>query len=106
VIATSRFPQDTAQRYAAEHDFDEWKHRLHVYGLDFRDLASLERFVCHIKAEYGRLDVLVNNACQTIRRPPAYYAPQIAIERGEAPAATVGLLSNFRSFEAEQPRVR
>jgi NAD(P)-dependent dehydrogenase (short-subunit alcohol dehydrogenase family) len=106
VVATSRFPQDTANRYAAEHDFDEWKGRIHIYGLDFRDVQSLERFIVHIKSQYGRLDMLINNACQTIRRPPAYYAPQVAIERSEPVAATVPMLSNFRALEADGTRVR
>jgi hypothetical protein len=44
VMATSRFPQDAAARYAEEKDFSEWSSRLHLFGLDFRDLAALEEF--------------------------------------------------------------
>jgi 3-oxoacyl-ACP reductase-like protein len=40
VIATTRFPRDAARRYASEKDFNEWKHRLRIYGLDFRDISS------------------------------------------------------------------
>ncbi|CAM9166982.1 unnamed protein product, partial [Ectocarpus fasciculatus] len=74
VIATTRFPADAAQRYAAEEDSADWSSRLHVYGLDFRDIALLEKFCVFVMDNYDRLDVIINNACQTIRRPPAYYA--------------------------------
>eukprot|EP00128_Syssomonas_multiformis_P016444 Colp12_sorted_trinity150504_noHs@22212 len=73
VIATSRFPYDTAQRYAKEADYEKWKDRLHVHGLDFRDLATLEGFCAWVIEHYPRLDVIINNACQTVRRPPQYY---------------------------------
>jgi NAD(P)-dependent dehydrogenase (short-subunit alcohol dehydrogenase family) len=33
-------------------------------------LAHVESFVQHIKSKYNRLDMLINNAAQTIRRPP------------------------------------
>ncbi|RYY34942.1 SDR family NAD(P)-dependent oxidoreductase, partial [archaeon] len=74
VIATSRFPHDTAERYAAQPDFGVWKDRLHVYGIDFRDIQALEAFCAFMYREYTHLDILINNACQTVRRPPAYYA--------------------------------
>lgn len=43
LIVTSRFPKDTARRYAQEKDFNAWKHRLIIYGLDFRDINGLEK---------------------------------------------------------------
>jgi NAD(P)-dependent dehydrogenase (short-subunit alcohol dehydrogenase family) len=45
-------------------------HRVRVYGLDLRDLAAVERFCVLIKLQYGHLDFLINNAAQTVRRPP------------------------------------
>ena len=80
VIATSRFVRDMARRYAAEQDAKEWGHRLHLYGLDFRNLRMLERWCAQVIQHYPRLDVIINNACQTIRRPPAYYSHLIALE--------------------------
>lgn len=56
-----------------EHDFAEWKHRLRVYGLDFRDIPMVHHFCDHIKRTYPRLDMIINNAAQTVRRPPAFY---------------------------------
>jgi hypothetical protein len=52
-----------------------------VYGLDLRDLAGLEAFCALLLREYPRLDVLINNACQTVRRPAAYYAHMMPAER-------------------------
>lgn len=80
VLATSRFPADTASRFAAQSDEPSWSGRLHVYGLDLRDLASLEAFCAHLLRSGRRLDGIVNNACQTIRRPAAYYAHLLPLE--------------------------
>ena len=80
VIVTTRFPHDAAVRYAAEKDCDVWLRNLDIYGLDFRDLNRLEEFCSYLKLTYDRLDVIVNNACQTIRRPPQYYQHLIADE--------------------------
>lgn len=54
---------------------------LQIYGLDFRDLSRLEAFCCHLEQTYDRLDVIINNAAQTVRRPPAYYAHLMEAER-------------------------
>ena len=74
VIATTRFPNDSALRYAKEKDFGEWGDRLHIYGLDLRHTPSVEIFCSHIEQTFARLDLLINNAAQTVRRPPAFYA--------------------------------
>lgn len=74
VIATTRFPVDSAMRYAREKDFNDWKDRLHVYGLDLRHTPSVEMFCHYVEQNYDRLDILVNNAAQTVRRPPGFYA--------------------------------
>ena len=73
VIVTTRFPRDSAARYAAEPDFAEWSHRLEIFGLDLRHTPSVEAFCAELVATRGRLDFIVNNACQTVRRPPAFY---------------------------------
>jgi NAD(P)-dependent dehydrogenase (short-subunit alcohol dehydrogenase family) len=74
VIATTRFPHDAAARYAREADFADWRDRLHVHGLDLRHSPSVEIFARYVEHAYDRLDFIVNNACQTVRRPPAFYA--------------------------------
>ncbi len=74
LIVTTRFPRDSAMRYAAEPDFEQWGHRLEIFGLDLRHTPSVEAFCREMLASRHRLDFIVNNACQTVRRPPAFYA--------------------------------
>ena len=74
VLVTSRFPADTAARFAAVQDAPGWLGRLQCFGLDLRDLSSLERFCAFLAHHRPHLDGIINNACQTIRRPAAYYA--------------------------------
>ena len=73
VVATTRFPVDSALRYSQEPDFAEWGHRLHIHGLDLRHIPSVEIFCNYIEQQYDRLDVLINNAAQTVRRPSQFY---------------------------------
>ena len=73
VIVTTRFPRDSAQRYARESDFAEWADRLEIFGLDLRHTPSVEAFCRELLATRSRLDFIVNNACQTVRRPPDFY---------------------------------
>jgi len=80
VIATTRFPHDAAQRYARETDFAEWKDRLQIHGLDLRHSPSVEIFTRYLERSLARLDILVNNACQTVRRPPAFYSHLLDFE--------------------------
>ena len=80
LIVTTRFPQDSAARYAQEPDFAQWGHRLQVYGLDLRHTPSVEAFCTALLATRSRLDFIINNACQTVRRPPEFYAHMMAGE--------------------------
>ncbi|GAB4206983.1 MAG: SDR family oxidoreductase [Sandaracinaceae bacterium] len=81
VIVTTRFPHDAAMRYAREEDFEAWRDRVEVYGLDLRHTPSVEAFAAHVGARYERLDFLINNACQTVRRPPGFYRHLMDAER-------------------------
>ena len=74
LIVTTRFPRDSANRYAREPDFAEWGHRLEIFGLDLRHTPSVEAFCRQLLTTRTRLDFIVNNACQTVRRPPDFYA--------------------------------
>lgn len=80
VIVTTRFPYDAIRRYASEPDFAEWQHRLRVVQLDLLNLPAVERFAEHLLATEPHLDLLINNAAQTIRRPAEYYAALQAAE--------------------------
>lgn len=86
VIATTRFPVDSALRFAKEEDFSVWGHRLRIYGLDLRHIPSVEIFCNFISQKYGRLDILINNAAQTVRRPAGFYAH--LMENEEKPLST------------------
>jgi NAD(P)-dependent dehydrogenase (short-subunit alcohol dehydrogenase family) len=81
VIVTTRFPRDSAGRYAREPDFAEWADRLEIFGLDLRHTPSVEAFCRELVATRPRLDFIVNNACQTVRRPPDFYAHMMAGEQ-------------------------
>jgi len=80
VIVTSRFPVDAAKRFAALPDAEELASRLQIVGLDLRDIASLEQLCAHLTAHLHHLDAIINNACQTIRRPGRYYQHLLADE--------------------------
>jgi NAD(P)-dependent dehydrogenase (short-subunit alcohol dehydrogenase family) len=80
LIVTTRFPRDSAMRYAAEPDFAEWGDRLEIFGLDLRHTPSVEAFCEQLQTKYERLDFIVNNACQTVRRPAAFYQHMMEAE--------------------------
>jgi NAD(P)-dependent dehydrogenase (short-subunit alcohol dehydrogenase family) len=98
LIVTTRFPRDAAKRYAAEADFDEWGGRLEIHGLDLRHTPSVEAFCAHLARTSSRLDFIVNNACQTVRRPAAFYRHMLELETASAgamPAAARELLGGY-----------
>ena len=98
VVVTTRFPRDAALRYAAEPDFDQWGDRLTIHGLDLRHTPSVEALCHHLTTAHGRLDYIVNNACQTVRRPPEFYRHMMELESGplsNIPGTARGLLGNF-----------
>jgi NAD(P)-dependent dehydrogenase (short-subunit alcohol dehydrogenase family) len=74
VCVTTRFPRDAAVRYASEADFPAFRDRLQIYGLDLRHAPSVEIFARHLTERLPRLDYLLNNACQTVRRPAGFFA--------------------------------
>ena len=73
VITTSRFPNDALLRFKAEPDYDIWKNNLMIYPIDFRIFQSTVNFVNYIKNNFTHIDILINNAAQTIRRSTEYY---------------------------------
>jgi len=101
LIVTTRFPKDAAARYAQEDDFEDWGHRLRIYGLDLRHTPSVEAFCTELIETRDRLDILINNACQTVRRPPEFYAHMMA----EEAAALAQLPSSLRDALVAPSRV-
>src|SRR5260221_4097523 len=104
LIVSTRFPRDSAMRYAAEPDFKDWGHRLEIFGLDLRHTPSVEAFCRHLMATRNRLDFIVNNACQTVRRPPDFYEHMMAGETGslekmpEAARKLLGAYEGLRGY--------
>jgi NAD(P)-dependent dehydrogenase (short-subunit alcohol dehydrogenase family) len=80
VVATTRFPVDAALRYSREEGYSVWGDRLHIHGLDLRHLPSVELFTRYLEQRHGRLDILINNAAQTVKRPAGFYAHLIKNE--------------------------
>ncbi|MGW4734243.1 SDR family NAD(P)-dependent oxidoreductase [Streptomyces shenzhenensis] len=90
---TTRFPNDAVRRFKAQPDSDEWIHRLKIVGIDLRDPAQVVALADSVAAE-GPLDILINNAAQTVRRSPQAYSELVTAESaplpaGELPAAEV-----------------
>ncbi|WP_374196758.1 SDR family NAD(P)-dependent oxidoreductase [Streptomyces sp. ISL-96] len=90
---TTRFPNDAIRRFKAMPDSDEWINRLKIVGIDLRDPAQVVALADSVAAE-GPLDILINNAAQTVRRSPRAYSELIGAESaplpaGELPAAEV-----------------
>jgi NAD(P)-dependent dehydrogenase (short-subunit alcohol dehydrogenase family) len=97
VVVTTRFPVDAADRYSKEADFPLFRERLQIHGLDLRHTPSVELFTRFLLERLPRLDYLLNNACQTVRRPAGFFQHLLARE-GESldalPAAWRGPLAS------------
>ena len=91
---TTRFPRDAARRFAAMPDSEAWLHRLRIVGIDLRNPARVIALADEIAAA-GPLDILINNACQTVRRSPESYA---LLARAEAASLPQGPLPPIRTI--------
>ncbi|WP_304106640.1 SDR family NAD(P)-dependent oxidoreductase [Mycolicibacterium bacteremicum] len=99
---TTRFPNDAVRRFAAMPDSADWLHRLSVVGIDLRDPAQVVALADTV-AEAGPLDILINNAAQTVRRSPGSYTALVDAERTASPelvAKTAGVISFDRVSDA------
>ena len=97
VVATTRFPVDSALRFSQENDYSNWKDRLKIHGLDLRHIPSVEIFCNYIEQQYDRLDILINNAAQTVRRPAGFFHHLMEKEEmafDKLPKSAKDLLSN------------
>lgn len=78
---TTRFPAIALNQLQKEEDYDQWKDNLKVYGLDLRNLKAVEAFINDYRSEHEYLDILVNNAAQTIHYTDKYYLPILESEQ-------------------------
>ena len=93
---TTRFPKDAVRRFAAMEDSGDWLHRLTVVGIDLRDPTQVVALTDDVAAA-GPLDILVNNACQTVRRSPGAYSQLVEME--SAPLPDLPVLPEMVSFD-------
>jgi NAD(P)-dependent dehydrogenase (short-subunit alcohol dehydrogenase family) len=100
VIATTRFPHDAALRFSREADYAQWSNRLAIHGLDLRHSPSVELFTDYLNQNEGRLDFLINNAAQTVRRPPGFYRHLLEMEARQHHELPDAIRPVLRSYEA------
>jgi NAD(P)-dependent dehydrogenase (short-subunit alcohol dehydrogenase family) len=91
---TTRFPHDAVRRFASMPDSADWLHRLRVVGIDLRDPGQVVRLADDVAAQ-GPLDILINNAAQTVRRSSNAYAPLVAAEAAPLPSGPLPELVSF-----------
>jgi NAD(P)-dependent dehydrogenase (short-subunit alcohol dehydrogenase family) len=91
---TTRFPRDAVRRFASLPDSADWLHRLRVVGIDLRDPAQVIALADAVTAA-GPLDILINNAAQTVRRSPGAYAPLAEAELAPLPDGPLPELLTF-----------
>lgn len=103
VVVTTRFPQEAARLFADMPDFPDWSGRLHVYGLDLLDLAAVHEFVAFAGRHFTSLDILINNAAQTLYRPPEYFRDLLAGETSPltGPASELALTARHPGTAGE-----
>lgn len=104
VVITTRFPRDAAQRYAAEADFADWADRVEIHGIDLRHTPSVEALARTLLEHLPRLDFVLHNACQTVRRPAGFYAHLMEAERvplSALPEVVIPLLQAEAARHAE-----
>ena len=88
-IVTTRFPHAAARRLHAEPDAADWIDRLHIYGLDLRNVPTVKEFARHLLDTEPALDIIIHNAAQTISRPRGFY--QELITQEQRPQDTLSL---------------
>ncbi|MFB7874176.1 SDR family NAD(P)-dependent oxidoreductase [Nocardia sp. NPDC056064] len=91
---TTRFPNDAIRRFAAMEDSADWLHRLRIVGIDLRDPAQVVALADDVAAQ-GPLDILINNAAQTVRRSAGAYSALVDAETAPLPAGTLPEMVTF-----------
>jgi NAD(P)-dependent dehydrogenase (short-subunit alcohol dehydrogenase family) len=80
VTVVTRFPADATRRYAQEPDAANWSPSLRIIGADLRDPRQVLDLADRLSEGGHPLDILINNAAQTVRRPAWAYQPLVAAE--------------------------
>jgi NAD(P)-dependent dehydrogenase (short-subunit alcohol dehydrogenase family) len=99
---TTRFPRDAVRRFSSLPDSADWLHRLKIVGIDLRDPAQVISLTEAV-AEAGPLDILINNAAQTVRRSPGAYQPLVDAELAPLPDGPLPELLTFGHTNEAHP---
>jgi NAD(P)-dependent dehydrogenase (short-subunit alcohol dehydrogenase family) len=100
---TTRFPRDAVRRFTSLPDSADWIDRLRVVGIDLRDPAQVIGLAESV-AEQGPLDILINNATQTVRRSPGAYQPLVDGELAPLPDGPLPELVTFGHTNDPHPQ--
>jgi len=100
---TTRFPRDAVRRFSSLPDAADWLHRLKVVGIDLRDPAQVLGLADDVAAA-GHLDILINNATQTVRRSPGAYQPLVDAELAPLPDGPLPELVTFGHTNDQHPQ--
>ena len=98
VIVTTRFPKDALLKFKEDKEYNLWKDNLIIYPVDFRFFQSTIKFVEYVTNNYPHLDILINNAAQTIRRPTSYYKYLLPIEMQTFPEEDENKIINNNEY--------
>jgi NAD(P)-dependent dehydrogenase (short-subunit alcohol dehydrogenase family) len=99
---TTRFPNDAIRRFASMPDSADWLHRLRIVGIDLRDPAQVVGLADSVAAQ-GPLDILINNAAQTVRRSPGSYALLAEAESAPLPSGPLPEMITFDHISDAHP---
>ncbi|MFB2586204.1 SDR family NAD(P)-dependent oxidoreductase [Herbiconiux liukaitaii] len=100
---TTRFPRDAVRRFSSLPDSAEWIGRLKIVGIDLRDPAQVIGLADEVVAA-GPLDILINNATQTVRRSPGAYQPLVDAEFAPLPDGPLPELVTFGHTNDQHPQ--
>ena len=98
VIVTTRFPKDALLKFKEDEEYNLWKNNLIIYPIDFRLFKSTIKFVDYVINNFPHLDILINNAAQTIRRPTSYYKYLLPIEMQTFPEEDENKIINNNEY--------
>lgn len=105
VIVTTRFPEDALSRYKKEKDFPIWKDRLTLYYLDLKHIPAVEAFTRHLCETLPSLEIIINNAAQTIRRPANFYQHLETTKQISLPSEDKALIAQWASHYEKQDKL-
>ncbi|MEO8263364.1 MAG: SDR family NAD(P)-dependent oxidoreductase [Pseudolysinimonas sp.] len=100
---TTRFPRDAVRRFTSLPDSAQWIDRLRVVGIDLRDPAQVIGLAESV-ADQGPLDILINNAAQTVRRSAGAYQQLVDAELAPLPDGPLPELETFGHTNDAHPQ--